>query len=52
MVSTDLSKVALVGVELQIVEMDDIGRDCVEQITVVRDHHKSLLPPLKILLQP
>mmetsp|Transcript_19691 Transcript_19691/g.58405 ORF Transcript_19691/g.58405 Transcript_19691/m.58405 type:complete len:447 (-) Transcript_19691:1023-2363(-) len=48
----ELRKVALVEVQLEVVQVDDVGGHAVEEVAVVRHHHQRLLPPHQVLLQP
>ena len=46
-----LRKVAAVVVQLEVVEVDDVGGDGVEEVAVVRHHYQRLLPALQVLLR-
>ncbi len=46
-----LRKVAAVVVQLEVVQVDDVGGDGVEEVAVVRHHYQRLLPALQVLLR-
>ena len=45
-----LSKIASVGMKPLVMQMYDVSGDHVEEVPVVTDHYKSLLPPLQVFL--
>ncbi len=45
-----LCKISSVVVQLEVMEMDNVGGDGVEEISVVRHNDERLLPSLQVLL--
>mmetsp|Transcript_18689 Transcript_18689/g.52521 ORF Transcript_18689/g.52521 Transcript_18689/m.52521 type:complete len:333 (-) Transcript_18689:848-1846(-) len=48
----ELRKVALVLVQLVVVQVDDVRGHSVQKVPVMANHHERLLPPLQVLFQP
>lgn len=47
-----LDEIAAVAVQLEVMQMDDVGGDGVQEVSVMTHDHQGLLPPRQVLLEP